>query len=235
MFAPFIFTLSVVAIVYTSLVALMQEDMKKLIAYSSVAHMGFVTMGIFAMNHQGIQGSLFQMISHGLVSGALFLCVGVVYDRMHTRDIDAYGGLVNNMPKYAVAMLVFTMANVGLPGTSGFVGEFLTLLGAFQVNTWVALFATTGVILSAAYALWLYRRIIFGVLSKESLKGLLDLSTREKFILYPLVALVIFFGVYPTPILTATATSVDALVNNVTVSIQAGHRTASAQQQAIAR
>jgi NADH-quinone oxidoreductase subunit M len=235
MFAPFIFTLSVVAIVYTSLVALMQEDMKKLIAYSSVAHMGFVTMGIFAMNHQGIQGSLFQMLSHGLVSGALFLCVGVVYDRMHTRDIDAYGGLVNNMPKYAVAMLVFTMANVGLPGTSGFVGEFLTLLGAFQVNTWVALFATTGVILSAAYALWLYRRIIFGVLSKESLKGLLDLSTREKFILYPLVALVIFFGVYPTPILTATATSVDALVNNVTVSIQAGHRTASAQQQAIAR
>ncbi|MGN6471902.1 MAG: NADH-quinone oxidoreductase subunit M [Rhizobiaceae bacterium] len=230
MFAPFIFTLSVVAIIYTSLVALMQEDMKKLIAYSSVAHMGFVTMGIFAMNHQGIQGSLFQMISHGLVSGALFLCVGVLYDRMHTRDIDAYGGLVNNMPKYAVALMVFTMANVGLPGTSGFVGEFLTLMGAFQVNTWVALFATTGVILSAAYALWLYRRIIFGVLSKESLKGLLDLSTREKFILYPLVALVIFFGVYPTPILTATATSVDALVNNVTVSIQAGHRTASAQQ-----
>ncbi|MBN9076819.1 MAG: NADH-quinone oxidoreductase subunit M [Rhizobiales bacterium 65-79] len=235
MFAPFIFTLSVVAIIYTSLVALMQEDMKKLIAYSSVAHMGFVTMGIFAMNHQGIQGSLFQMISHGLVSGALFLCVGVLYDRMHTREIDAYGGLVNNMPKYAVALMVFTMANVGLPGTSGFVGEFLTLMGAFQVNTWVALFATTGVILSAAYALWLYRRIIFGVLSKESLKGLLDLSTREKAILYPLVALVIFFGVYPTPILTATATSVDALVNNVTVSIQAGHRTASAQQQATAR
>jgi NADH-quinone oxidoreductase subunit M len=233
MFAPFIFTLSVVAIVYTSLVALMQEDMKKLIAYSSVAHMGFVTMGIFAMNHQGIQGSLFQMISHGLVSGALFLCVGVVYDRLHTREIDAYGGLVNNMPKYAVALLIFTMANIGLPGTSGFVGEFLTLMGAFQVNTWVALFATTGVILSAAYALWLYRRIIFGVLSKESLKGMLDLSTREKFILYPLVALVIFFGVYPAPILTATATSVDALVNNVTVSIQAGHRTASAQQQAI--
>jgi NADH-quinone oxidoreductase subunit M len=235
MFAPFIFTLSVVAIVYTSLVALMQEDMKKLVAYSSVAHMGFVTMGIFALNQQGVQGALFQMISHGLVSGALFLCVGVLYDRQHTREIAAYGGLVNNMPKYAVALMVFTMANIGLPGTSGFVGEFLTLMGAFEANTWVALFATTGVILSAAYALWLYRRIIFGVLSKETLKGMLDLSTREKFILYPLVALVILFGVYPAPILNATATSVDALVNNVTVSIQAGHRTASAQQQAIAR
>jgi NADH-quinone oxidoreductase subunit M len=235
MFAPFIFTLSVVAIVYTSLVALMQEDMKKLVAYSSVAHMGFVTMGIFALNQQGVQGALFQMISHGLVSGALFLCVGVLYDRQHTREIAAYGGLVNNMPKYAVALMVFTMANIGLPGTSGFVGEFLTLMGAFEANTWVALFATTGVILSAAYALWLYRRIIFGVLSKETLKGMLDLSAREKFILYPLVALVIFFGVYPAPILDATATSVDALVNNVTVSIQAGHRTASVQQQAIAR
>jgi NADH-quinone oxidoreductase subunit M len=235
MFAPFIFTLSVVAIIYTSLVALMQEDMKKLVAYSSVAHMGFVTMGIFALNQQGVQGALFQMISHGLVSGALFLCVGVLYDRQHTREIAAYGGLVNNMPKYAVALMIFTMANIGLPGTSGFVGEFLTLMGAFEANTWVALFATTGVILSAAYALWLYRRIIFGVLSKETLKGMLDLSTREKFILYPLVALVILFGVYPAPILNATATSVDALVNNVTVSIQAGHRTASAQQQAIAR
>jgi NADH-quinone oxidoreductase subunit M len=230
MFAPFIFTLSVVAIIYTSLVALMQEDMKKLVAYSSVAHMGFVTMGIFAINQQGVQGALFQMISHGLVSGALFLCVGVLYDRQHTREIAAYGGLVNNMPKYAVALMIFTMANIGLPGTSGFVGEFLTLMGAFEANTWVALFATTGVILSAAYALWLYRRLIFGVLSKETLKGMLDLSTREKAILYPLIVLVIFFGVYPKPILTATATSVDNLVNNVTVSIQAGHRTASAQQ-----
>jgi NADH-quinone oxidoreductase subunit M len=235
MFAPFIFTLSVVAIVYTSLVALMQEDMKKLVAYSSVAHMGFVTMGIFALNQQGVQGALFQMISHGLVSGALFLCVGVLYDRQHTREIAAYGGLVNNMPKYAVALMIFTMANIGLPGTSGFVGEFLTLMGAFEANTWVALFATTGVILSAAYALWLYRRLIFGVLSKETLKGMLDLSTREKAILYPLIVLVIFFGIYPAPILTATATSVDNLVNNVTISIQAGHRTASAQQQAIAR
>jgi NADH-quinone oxidoreductase subunit M len=219
--APLVFALSVVAIIYTSFVALMQEDMKKLIAYSSVAHMGFVTMGIFAMNTEGIQGGIFQMLSHGLVSGALFLCVGVIYDRMHTREIAAYGGLVNNMPKYAVAFMVFTMANVGLPGTSGFVGEFLTLLAVFRVNTWVALFATTGVILSAAYALWLYRRVIFGALTKESLKSLSDLSMREKAVIYPLVALVIFFGVYPAPLLDATAASVDALVNNVSLSISA--------------
>ncbi|RVA26031.1 NADH-quinone oxidoreductase subunit M, partial [Mesorhizobium sp. M7A.F.Ca.CA.004.11.2.1] len=190
MFAPLVFALSVVAIIYTSLVALMQEDMKKLIAYSSVAHMGFVTMGIFAMNQEGVQGAIFQMLSHGLVSGALFLCVGVIYDRMHTREIAAYGGLVNNMPKYATVFLIFTMANVGLPGTSGFVGEFLTMLGVFRVNTWVAFFAATGVILSAAYALWLYRRVIFGALTKDSLKGLLDLSLREKVIIYPLVVLV---------------------------------------------
>ncbi len=220
-FQPFVFTLSIVAIIYTSLVALMQEDIKKLIAYSSVAHMGYVTMGIFAMNVEGIQGGIFQMLSHGLVSGALFLCVGVVYDRMHTREIDAYGGLVNNMPKYAVVFLIFTMANVGLPGTSGFVGEFLTLLGVFRVNTWVALFAATGVILSAAYALWLYRRVVFGALTKESLKSLLDLSTREKVIIYPLVFFVILFGVYPAPVLDVTAASVDALVNNVTLSIEA--------------
>ncbi len=226
-FAPFVFTLSVVAIIYTSLVALMQEDMKKLIAYSSVAHMGFVTMGIFAMNQEGIQGSIFQMLSHGLVSGALFLCVGVIYDRMHTREIDAYGGLVNNMPKYAVAFLIFTMANVGLPGTSGFVGEFLTMLGVFRVNTWVAFFAATGVILSAAYALWLYRRVIFGALSKDSLKQLLDLSPREKAILYPLVVLTIFFGVYPAPVFDATAQSVKALVTDVTASLNAA-QTASA-------
>ncbi|MBX3580004.1 MAG: NADH-quinone oxidoreductase subunit M [Rhizobiaceae bacterium] len=220
-FAPFVFALSVVAIIYTSLVALMQEDMKKLIAYSSVAHMGYVTMGIFAMNQEGIQGSIFQMLSHGLVSGALFLCVGVVYDRLHTREIAAYGGLVNNMPKYAVVFLIFTMANVGLPGTSGFIGEFLTLLGVFRVNTWVALFATTGVVLSAAYALWLYRKVVFGALTKESLKGMLDLSTREKAIIYPLALLVIFFGVYPAPIFDATAASVAALVNNVSVSVEA--------------
>lgn len=219
MFAPLVFTLSVVAIIYTSLVALMQEDMKKLIAYSSVAHMGFVTMGIFAMNQEGVQGAIFQMLSHGLVSGALFLCVGVIYDRMHTREIDAYGGLVNNMPKYATVFMVFTMANVGLPGTSGFVGEFLTMLGVFRVNTWVAFFAATGVILSAAYALWLYRRVIFGALTKESLKGLLDLSTREKVIIYPLVVLVIFFGVYPAPVFDATAESVKTLVTNVTASV----------------
>jgi NADH-quinone oxidoreductase subunit M len=220
-FQPFVFTLSVIAIVYTSLVALMQEDMKKLIAYSSVAHMGYVTMGIFAMNVEGVQGAIFQMLSHGLVSGALFLCVGVIYDRMHTREIAAYGGLVNNMPKYAVVFLIFTMANVGLPGTSGFVGEFLTLLAVFKVNTWVALFATLGVILSAAYALWLYRRVVFGVLSKDSLKGLLDMSTREKAIIYPLVVLVIFFGVYPAPLLDYTASSVDALVNQISVTVDA--------------
>ncbi|MBN9071413.1 MAG: NADH-quinone oxidoreductase subunit M [Rhizobiales bacterium] len=220
-FQPFVFTLSVVAIVYTSLVALMQDDMKKLIAYSSVAHMGYVTMGIFAINAEGVQGAIFQMLSHGLVSGALFLCVGVIYDRLHTREIDAYGGLVNNMPKYAVAFLIFTMANVGLPGTSGFIGEFLTLLGVFQVNTWVAFFATTGVILSAAYALWLYRRVIFGALTKENLKAMLDLSAREKAILYPLVILVIFYGVYPTPVFDATAASVKQLIGGVTASLDA--------------
>ncbi|PWW04327.1 NADH dehydrogenase subunit M [Hoeflea marina] len=220
-FAPMVFTLSIVAIIYTSLVAMMQQDMKKLIAYSSVAHMGYVTMGIFAANQQGVQGAIFQMLSHGLVSSALFLCVGVVYDRLHTREIAAYGGLANNMPKYALAFMVFTMANVGLPGTSGFVGEFLTLLGAFQANSWVAFFATFGVILSACYALWLYRRVMFGALEKESLKAMLDLSGREKVILYPLIALVIFYGVYPAPIFDATAASVDALVNNYTASLQA--------------
>ncbi|MBZ0164043.1 MAG: NADH-quinone oxidoreductase subunit M [Notoacmeibacter sp.] len=229
-FAPFVFTLSVVAIIYTSLVALMQEDIKKLIAYSSVAHMGYVTMGIFAMNAHGIQGSIFQMISHGFVSGALFLCVGIVYDRMHTREIAAYGGLVSNMPKYAVVFMIFTMANVGLPGTSGFIGEFLTLLGVFQVNTWVAAFATTGVILSAAYALWLYRRVIFGKLDKESLRGLLDLSPREKLTLYPLVALTILFGVYPAPIFDITQMSVDTLINDITASIDAAVSTASIAQ-----
>ena len=220
-FAPLVFTLSVVAIIYTSLVALMQEDIKKLIAYSSVAHMGFVTMGIFAANEQGVQGAIFQMLSHGLVSGALFLCVGVVYDRMHTREISAYGGLVNRMPHYAVVMLIFTMANVGLPGTSGFVGEFLTLLGVFQVNSWVAIFATTGVVLSAGYALWLYRRVIFGALEKESLRSILDLSGREKLLLYPLVALVIFFGVYPMPVFDVTAASVESLVNSYSAALEA--------------
>ncbi len=212
MFTPMIFTLSAIAIVYTSLVALAQEDMKKLIAYSSVAHMGFVTMGIFAANMQGVQGSIIQMISHGIVSGALFICVGIIYDRMHTRAIADYGGLVNRMPLYAFAFMVFTMANVGLPGTSGFVGEFLIIIGVFQVNTWVALFATTGVILSACYALWLYRRVVFGEMVKDSLKSIKDLGRREKLILVPLLAATIFFGVYPLPLFDMTAASVENLV-----------------------
>jgi NADH-quinone oxidoreductase subunit M len=219
--APFVFTLSVVAIVYTSLVALAQKDMKKLIAYSSVAHMGFVTMGIFAMNAQGVQGGIYQMLSHGIISGALFLCVGVVYDRLHTREIAAYGGLVNRMPIYAACFMVFTLGNVGLPGTSGFVGEFLTLLGAFRVNTWVAFFATTGVILSAAYALWLYRRVIFGVLEKPSLQGIMDLSRREIAILAPLVVLAIAFGFYPAPVMNVTSAAVDNLIANYQAALSA--------------
>ena len=219
--ATFVFVLSVVAIVYTSFVALMQEDVKKLIAYSSVAHMGFVTMGIFAANMQGVQGGLFLMLSHGIVSGALFLCVGVVYDRMHTREIAAYGGLVNRMPIYALVFMIFTMANVGLPGTSGFVGEFLTLVGAFRVNTWVAFLATTGIILSAGYALWLYRKVMFGVLEKERLKSMLDLSRREIAILAPLAVLTLLFGVYPMPIMDVTAASVDQLVGNYQAALAA--------------
>ncbi|HVY59078.1 MAG TPA: NADH-quinone oxidoreductase subunit M [Xanthobacteraceae bacterium] len=213
-FAPLIFTLSVVAVIYTSLVALVQEDMKKLIAYSSVAHMGFVTMGIFAATTQGVAGGIFQMISHGVVSGALFLCVGVVYDRMHTREIAAYGGLVDRMPLYAFTFLVFTLANVGLPGTSGFIGEFLTLIGTFRVNTWVAFLATTGVILSAAYALWLYRKVVFGALQKPSLAGILDLEAREILIFVPLIGLTIWLGVYPKPVLDVSAASVSALLEN---------------------
>jgi NADH-quinone oxidoreductase subunit M len=225
--AVFVFVLSVVAIVYTSLVAMMQDDMKKLIAYSSVAHMGFVTMGIFAANVQGVQGGLFQMLSHGIVSGALFLCVGVVYDRLHTRDIAAYGGLVNRMPLYALVFMVFTLANVGLPGTSGFVGEFLTLIAAFRVNTWVAFIATTGVILSAGYALWLYRRVIFGVIEKESLKSMLDLSRREIAILAPLAILTVLFGFYPEPIMKVTAASVDQLIGNYNAALAAAGKLAS--------
>jgi NADH-quinone oxidoreductase subunit M len=219
-FAPLVFTLSIMAIIYTSLVALVQEDIKKLIAYSSVAHMGYVTMGIFTASQQGVDGAIFQMLSHGIVSAALFLCVGVVYDRMHTREIAAYGGLVERMPKYALAFMVFTMANVGLPGTSGFVGEFLTLLAAFKANTWVAIFATLGVILSAAYALYLYRRVIFGVLDKASLKSILDLSPREVAILAPLVLLTIFYGVYPAPVLDVTAASVKNLVQNYEAAVK---------------
>lgn len=228
-FANFVFFLSVAAIIITSVVALVQEDIKKLIAYSSVAHMGFVTMGIFTANVYGVEGAIFQMISHGLVSGALFLCVGVIYDRMHTRDIAAFGGLVERMPQYALVFMVFTMANVGLPGTSGFVGEFLTLIGAFQVNTWVAFGATFGVVFSACYALWLYRRVIFGVLDKESLKSILDMNTREKWILIPLVVLTILFGFYPAPILDTIAPSVEVLVANYANAVDmAGEITAVA-------
>jgi len=220
-FAPLIFTLSVIAIIYTSLVALMQEDMKKLIAYSSVAHMGFVTMGIFAGTMQGVAGGMFQMISHGIVSGALFLCVGIVYDRLHTREIAAYGGVVNRMPLYAFVFMVFTMANVGLPGTSGFIGEFMTLIGTFKVSTATVIFATTGVILSAAYALWLYRKIVFGALVKPSLMSIKDMTLRECVTLFPLVALSIFFGVYPKPVLDMSAASVQLLVNNYSTAVTA--------------
>ncbi|MBR0705143.1 MULTISPECIES: NADH-quinone oxidoreductase subunit M [Bradyrhizobium] len=220
-FAPLIFTLSAIAIIYTSLVALMQEDMKKLIAYSSVAHMGFVTMGIFAGTMQGVAGGMFQMISHGIVSGALFLCVGVVYDRLHTREIAAYGGLVNRMPLYAMTFMVFTMANVGLPGTSGFVGEFMTLLGTFKVSIPTAFFATFGVILSAGYALWLYRKVVFGALVKPSLTSMKDLTLRECVILFPMIALTILFGVYPKPVLDMSAASVQQLVNNYNTAVTA--------------
>ena len=211
-FAPLIFALSIVAIIYTSFVALAQEDVKKLIAYSSVAHMGFVTMGIFTLTQQGVDGGVFQMLSHGIVSGALFLCVGVIYDRMHTREIGAYGGLVQRMPIYAACFMVFTLANVGLPGTSGFVGEFLTLLGAFRFNTWIAIFAATGVILSAAYMLYLYRRVVFGKLVKPSLQAIQDLSLREVAILAPLVIITILMGVYPKPIFDVTSVSVANLI-----------------------
>ena len=218
---PLVLWLSAIAIIYTSLVALVQEDMKKLIAYSSVAHMGYVTMGIFAVNQQGIDGAIFQMISHGFISGALFLCVGVIYDRIHTREIDAYGGLVNRMPAYALIFLFFTMANVGLPGTSGFIGEFLVLMGIFQVNTWIAMFATTGVILSAAYALWLYRRVVMGDLIKESLRTISDMTIRERFIMAPLVVMTLLLGVYPALVLDIIGPSVAALVENYDVATAA--------------
>src|ERR1700760_135875 len=220
-FAPLIFTLSAIAIIYTSLVAMMQEDIKKLIAYSSVAHMGFVMMGIFAGNMTGVARGVFQIVSHGIVSGALFLFVGVFYDRMHTREIAAYGGLVNRMPLYAMVFMVFTMANVGLPGTSGFIGEFMTLIGGFRANTWVAFIATSGVILSAAYALWLYRKVIFGALVKPSLMTIKDMTFRECLTLFPLVALTILFGVYPKPVLDMSAASVAQLVNNYSTAIGA--------------
>jgi NADH-quinone oxidoreductase subunit M len=206
-FTPYVYVLSIIAIIYTSLVALVQEDMKKLIAYSSVAHMGFVTLGTFTGTVQGVEGALFTMLSHGVVSGALFLIVGVIYDRMHTREIARYGGLVHRMPVYAFVFMVMMLASVGLPGTSGFVGEFLALAGAFQANTWVALFATTGIILGAAYMLYLYRRVIFGELTREDLKNITDLNLREKLIFAPLVVLVLWMGVYPKPFLDVFAAS----------------------------
>ena len=200
-FAPMIYALSIIAIIFTSLIALVQEDMKKLIAYSSVAHMGFVTLGIFTFTIQGIEGAIIQMISHGIVSAALFLCVGVVYDRIHTREIERYGGLVNRMPLYSFSFMIFILASLGLPGTSGFVGEFLVLLSIFSVNTYFAVFATMGVVLAATYSLWLYRKIIFGQLIKDDLKDILDLSFREVVIFVPLILLTIGIGIYPIPIL----------------------------------
>lgn len=228
-FTPLVYTLSVVAVIYTSLVALVQKDMKKLIAYSSVAHMGFVTIGIFTLNTQGVEGSITQMLSHGVVSAALFLCVGVVYDRVHTREIAKYGGLVHRMPKYAVIFLLFTMASIGLPGTSGFVGEFLILAGAFKENTWLAFLAATGVILGAAYALWLYRRVIFGPLEKENLKKLLDLNPREIFVLTSLALVVLWMGIYPNSFLDVMHVSVENLINNYDIAL--GHQTTTVAAQ----
>ncbi|MDP4796826.1 MAG: NADH-quinone oxidoreductase subunit M, partial [Rhodospirillales bacterium] len=214
-FTPLIFFLSIVAIVYTSLVALVQEDMKKLIAYSSIAHMGFVTIGTFTMTTQGIEGAIYQMLSHGVVSAALFLIVGVVYDRIHTREISAYGGLVNRMPAYAIVFMVFAMASVGLPGTGGFVGEILVLVGTFQVNSWVAAFAALGVILGAAYTLYLYRRIIFGELTKENLMKIKDLNRREMLIFAPLLVVTIWMGVYPSSFLDFMHVSVSHLLSQM--------------------
>jgi len=211
-FIPLVFFLSLVAIVYTSLVALMQDDMKKLIAYSSVAHMGFVTLGIFTITQQGIEGSIFQMISHGLVSAALFICVGVVYDRMHTRLINNYGGIVSVMPKYAILFMVFTLAAIGLPGTSGFIGEFLILIGVFKKSILVAVIASSGVIFAAAYMLWLYRRVIFGDLIKDELKKMIDLNKLEIFVLSSLAIPIVFFGFYPEPIMNTTEVSVSNLI-----------------------
>ena len=213
-FTPLIFTLSVIAIIYTSLVALMQDDMKKLIAYSSVAHMGFVTIGIFSLTKQGLEGSIIQMMSHGLISAALFLCVGVVYDRLHSRMISSYGGLVNIMPKYAFVFMIFALAALGLPGTSGFVGEFLVLVGAFQINIFVAVLASLGVILAAAYMLWLYKRVIFGKIASSEIKEMADLNRIEIYIFASLVFLTIFFGIYPEPLFNTTDISVSNLIDN---------------------
>jgi len=224
MFMPLVFGMSVIAIIYTSLVAYRQHDMKKLIAYSSVAHMGFVTMGIFAMNVQGVQGAIFQMLSHGLISGALFFCVGVIYDRMHTREIAFYGGLVKQMPVFAAFLLFFTMANVGLPGTSGFVGEILTMVGAYQVNPWVAAGAALGMILSAVYALHLYREVVFGEVTNPKLETITDMTSREVLILTPLAVFTLVLGVYPSLVTDITAVSVDNLLADIAAATTAGGR-----------
>jgi NADH-quinone oxidoreductase subunit M len=222
MFTPLIYTLSIVAVIYTSLVALAQEDMKKLIAYSSVAHMGFVTIGTFTLTVQGVEGAIYMMLAHGIVSAALFLIVGVVYDRIHSRDISAYGGLVHRMPAYSLIFMLFMLASVGLPGTAGFVGEFLILVGAFKVNTWVATLAATGLVLGAAYMLYLYRRVIFGKLTKDNLTAILDMNAREIAVFAPLVVLVIFMGVYPGPFLEIMHVSVTNLLTHVDTALKAG-------------
>jgi len=213
-FTPLIFTLSIIAIIYTSLVALMQDDMKKLIAYSSVAHMGFVTIGIFSLTKQGLEGCIIQMMSHGLISAALFLCVGVVYDRLHSRMISSYGGLVNIMPKYAFVFMIFALAALGLPGTSGFVGEFLVLVGAFQINIFVAVLASLGVILAAVYMLWLYKRVIFGKMASSEIKEMADLNKTEIYVFASLVFLILFFGIYPEPLFNTIDISVNNLIDN---------------------
>jgi NADH-quinone oxidoreductase subunit M len=221
-FAPLIFTLSVIAVIYTSLVALAQTDMKKLIAYSSVAHMGFVTVGIFTMTEQGIAGAMFQMISHGLVSAALFFAVGVVYDRLHTREIDAYGGVVDRMPRYAMFFMLMMLASVGLPGTSGFVGEFLVLIGAWQVSTWLAFFTATGLILGAVYMLWLYRRVVFGKAEKSGVKALQPMSRREILIFIPLSALVLWYGIFPTSLLDVMQPAIQEVIGHVSTFEEVG-------------
>jgi NADH-quinone oxidoreductase subunit M len=223
MFTPLVYTLSVVAVIYTSLVALAQDDMKKLIAYSSVAHMGIVTMGIFTVTAEGLQGAMIQMLSHGVVSAALFLCVGVVYDRLHTREIARYGGLVHNMPKYALVFMVFMLASVGLPGTSGFVGEFLALIGAFQVNTWVAFLATTGMVLGAAYMLFLYRRVVFGVITRDDVRAMLDLNWREIVIFAPMIAVVFWMGIYPNSFLAPMRPAIANLIASVQSARASSH------------
>jgi NADH-quinone oxidoreductase subunit M len=230
MFAPMVYTLSVVAIIYTSLVALAQQDMKKLIAYSSVAHMGFVTIGIFTGTPEGMQGAMIQMLSHGIVSAALFLCVGVVYDRLHTREIARYGGVVHNMPRYAFVFMVFMLASIGLPGTSGFVGEFLALIGAFKINTWVAFFATTGMILGAVYMLYLYRRIVFGVITKDDVRAMLDLNWREIVVFAPMIAIVIWMGVYPSSFLHPMQPAISHIIQHIEASRHVGHDTSLARR-----